>query len=35
MGDPIRAGHIDLSFHDAMAREVERVLVAHDVLQKS
>jgi glycine betaine/proline transport system substrate-binding protein len=26
---PIRVGHIDLSFHDAAAREVERVLAAH------
>ena len=25
----IRVGHIDLSFHDASAREVERVLAAH------
>ncbi|QDL90992.1 glycine/betaine ABC transporter substrate-binding protein [Paroceanicella profunda] len=27
--DPIRVGHIDLSFHDASAHEVERVLAAH------
>jgi len=26
---PIRVGHIDLSFHDAAAREVERVIEAH------
>jgi glycine betaine/proline transport system substrate-binding protein len=26
---PIRVGHIDLSFHDAAAREVEKVLAAH------
>ncbi len=26
---PIRVGHIGLSFHDASAREVERVLAAH------
>lgn len=26
---PVRVGHIDLSFHDAAAREVERVLTAH------
>jgi glycine betaine/proline transport system substrate-binding protein len=25
----IRVGHIDLSFHDAAAREVERVLIGH------
>lgn len=25
----IRVGHIDLSFHDAAAREVEKILVAH------
>jgi glycine betaine/proline transport system substrate-binding protein len=29
MADDIRVGHIDLSFHDATAREVERVLGAH------
>ena len=29
MASPIRVGHIDLSFHDASAREVERVLAAH------
>lgn len=28
---PVRVGHIDLSFHDAAALEVERVLAAHDV----
>jgi glycine betaine/proline transport system substrate-binding protein len=26
---PIRVGHIDLSFHDASAREVERILAEH------
>jgi len=26
---PVRVGHIDLSFHDAAAREVERILGAH------
>lgn len=32
----IRVGHIDLSFHDASAREVERVLVAHGhVIERS
>lgn len=29
MTTPVRVGHIDLSFHDAAAREVERVLIAH------
>jgi glycine betaine/proline transport system substrate-binding protein len=29
MTRPIRVGHIDLSFHDAAAREVERILIAH------
>jgi len=29
MTRPIRVGHIDLSFHDAAAREVERILDAH------
>ncbi|CCW18331.1 ABC proline/glycine betaine family protein transporter, periplasmic ligand binding protein [Sphingobium indicum BiD32] len=29
MNAPIRIGHIDLSFHDASARELERVLEAH------
>lgn len=28
MTRPIRVGHIDLSFHDAAAREVERILIA-------
>jgi glycine betaine/proline transport system substrate-binding protein len=28
MTRPIRVGHIDLSFHDAAAREVERILRA-------
>ena len=28
---PVRVGHIDLSFHDAAAREVEHVLVSHGV----
>jgi len=26
---PVRVGHVDLSFHDAAAREVERILSAH------
>jgi hypothetical protein len=29
MSDPIRVGHIDLSFHDATARELD------DLLQRS
>lgn len=29
MSRPILVGHIDLSFHDASAREVERILQAH------
>ena len=29
MHRPVRVGHIDLSFHDASAREVEDVLIAH------
>jgi len=29
MTRPIRVGHIDLSFHDAAAHEVERILGAH------
>ncbi|QNI10016.1 glycine betaine ABC transporter substrate-binding protein [Mycobacterium kubicae] len=29
MSEPVRVGHIDLSFHDAAAHEVENVLVAH------
>ena len=29
MHDALRVGHIDLSFHDASAREVERILQAH------
>ena len=29
MTNTIRVGHIDLSFHDAAAREVERVLITH------
>jgi glycine betaine/proline transport system substrate-binding protein len=29
MSRPIRVGHIDLSFHDASAHEVERILQAH------
>lgn len=29
MSRAIRVGHVDLSFHDAAAREVERVLAAH------
>jgi hypothetical protein len=33
MGDPIRVGHIDLSFHDGTAREAERVLVAHGLAE--
>jgi len=28
---PVRVGHIDLSFHDAAAREVERVLTDHGI----
>jgi glycine betaine/proline transport system substrate-binding protein len=28
MTHPIRVGHIDLSFHDAPAREVDRILRA-------
>lgn len=31
MPRPIRVGHIDLSFHDAAAREVEAILAAHGV----
>ena len=29
MTGPVRVGHIDLSFHDAAAGEVERILIAH------
>lgn len=29
MTEPVRVGHIDLSFHDAAAREVERILIAY------
>ncbi|OBI76312.1 hypothetical protein A9X01_03880 [Mycobacterium asiaticum] len=29
MTDAVRVGHIDLSFHDAAAREVERILREH------
>lgn len=36
MSVPIRVGHIALSFHDASAREVERVLEAHGhVIERS